>query len=224
MSRIPVAALPAPTLTRPRPRRDKRACILDAAVKVFASEGYHRARISDIAREAGIAYGLVYHYFRNKDEILDTLFEERWEGFLDAVEAIGREPGTLRTRLVSIAALILNAYRVRPDWVKVVVFEIQRTSRFARPAQLRAVGRLFDAITGILREAQATGSLRRDVDPALAGTLFIGAFDLLITSFVLGLAGVPDDETSQRAYYARVAQMVVEMFMNGIAFEPGAAS
>ncbi len=224
MSRTPILVLPTPNLVVPRPRRDKRASILDAAVKVFANEGYHGARISDIAREAGIAYGLVYHYFRNKDEILDTLFEERWDGFIEATLAIGREPGSVRSRLVSIAALVLNAYRVRPEWVKVIVFEIQRSSRFARPAQLRAVGRLFEAFTHILREAQAEGELRRDLDPSLAATMFVGALELLITSFVLGVANVPTDEASQRAYYAKVAQNVVEIFMNGTASAPGAAS
>ena len=77
-----------------RTRSDKRARILDAAIRVFARAGYHGARVSDIAREAGIAYGLVYHYFRNKEEILASAFEERWGGFLAIVEAIaaGRRP------------------------------------------------------------------------------------------------------------------------------------
>ncbi len=104
--------------------RDKREVILDAAIKVFAEAGYHGARVSDIAREAGVAYGLVYHYFKNKDEILSTIFEQQWLGFITAVEDIGRSGASLRDRMVSIATLMLNAYRVRPDWVKVLVFEM----------------------------------------------------------------------------------------------------
>jgi len=76
MSRAPVTPLPTLDLAAAGagPRGIKRARILEAATRVFASRGYHGARVSDIAREAGIAYGLVYHYFRNKEEILDTIF------------------------------------------------------------------------------------------------------------------------------------------------------
>jgi len=138
----------------PRGRSEKRARIVDAAIRVFARTGYHGARISDIAKEAGIAYGLVYHYFRNKDEILDTIFQERWSAFLQALEAIDAGPGTARAKLEQVAGLILGAYRVRPDWVKVLVFEIQRSRRFAEPGQVRAVGRLLQIVARILRAGQ----------------------------------------------------------------------
>ena len=200
---------------RERRNRDKRTLILDAAIKVFARAGYHGARVSDIAREAGIAYGLVYHYFKNKDEILSTIFEEQWFGFLRAVEDIGHSEGILRDRLVSIAALVLNAYRVRPDWVKVLVFEIQRSSRFAQPGQIRAVTRLFDAMREILETAQKGGELRADVDPGVASTLFIGALELMITRMVLGIVEVPEDEAAQRADYLEFANTAVEIFLNG---------
>ncbi len=64
---------------------DKRRVILDAAVRVFARRGFHVCRVSDIADEAGVAYGLVYHYFSSKEEILDTMFLERWEVMLEAI-------------------------------------------------------------------------------------------------------------------------------------------
>lgn len=203
----------------PRARSDKRSLILEAAIKVFATHGYHRARVSDIAREAGIAYGLVYHYFKNKDEILATIFEERWAAFLDALEGIERGPGTVEQRLVSIAALILNAYRIRPDWVKVLVFEIQRSSRFAEPGQLRAVGRLFEVVERLLVEGQRLGELRRDVDASLACTAFIGALELMITSLVLGVTRIEGDEEAARAYYLNAARTVVEIFVRGAGSE-----
>ena len=80
MARQPLALLQPAAPGLARVRRDKRALILDAAIKVFARKGYHGSRVSDIAREADIAYGLVYHYFTNKEEILRTIFEERWSG------------------------------------------------------------------------------------------------------------------------------------------------
>ena len=91
-----------------RVRSGKRDLILDAAIHVFARMGYHGARISDIAREAGIAYGLVYHYFKNKEEILGTLFEERWGGFVEAVEGIADGSGSTAEKLDK------SSFRIRP--------------------------------------------------------------------------------------------------------------
>jgi TetR/AcrR family transcriptional regulator, fatty acid metabolism regulator protein len=199
-----------------RARSDKRALILDAAIKVFARSGYHGARVSDIAREAGIAYGLVYHYFRNKEEILASAFEERWGGFLAVVEAIARGEGTARQKLVSVAALILNAFRVRPDWVKVLVLEIQRSSRFAAPEQIRAVGRLFDQVSHIVRAGQEAGELRADVDPQVACFVFIGALDLVITGMVLGITRIDGGDAQQRRYHEMAADAVVDVFLRGM--------
>ena len=198
-----------------RSRRDKRALILDAAIKVFARTGYHGSRVSDIAREAGIAYGLVYHYFKNKEEILHTIFEERWSGFLDVVEEISRRDTTSEDKLVSVAALILNGYRVRPEWVKVLVLEIQRSSRFAEPGQIRAVGRLFESLARIVRAGQESGELRRDLDAEIACYVFLGALELLITSLVLELVRIPPGE-EEAAYYLKVARTVVDTFLRGL--------
>ncbi len=200
---------------KPQGRRDKRQLILDAAVRVFARMGYHGARVSDIAREAGIAYGLVYHYFRNKEEILGTIFEDRWARFLDAVENVACSRTSTREKLTSIAALILGGYRVQPDWVKVLVLEIQRSSRFAEPGQIRAVGRLFQSVERILREGQEQGALRDGFDPDVASQLFIGGLEIAVTARVLGVTRAGDGE-SEDEYCARVARTVVDLFFDGV--------
>jgi len=198
-------------------RRDKRALILDAAIKVFARKGYHGSRVSDIAREADIAYGLVYHYFTNKEEILRTIFEERWSGFLELVDEIAARETTAEDKLVSIAALMLNAYRLRPDWVKVLVLELQRSSRFAEPGQIRAVGLLFQSVARILRAGQETGELRSDLDPDVACYVFIGALEIVITSLVLDLIKIEEKAPSESEYYLKVARTVVDIFLHGLA-------
>jgi TetR/AcrR family fatty acid metabolism transcriptional regulator len=200
-----------------RVRRDKRALILDAAIKVFARKGYHGSRVSDIAREADIAYGLVYHYFTNKEEILRTIFEERWSGFLELVDEIAARETTAEDKLVSIAALMLNAYRLRPDWVKVLVLELQRSSRFAEPGQIRAVGLLFQSVARILRAGQETGELRSDLDPDVACYVFIGALEIVITSLVLDLIKIEEKAPSESEYYLKVARTVVDIFLHGLA-------
>jgi TetR/AcrR family transcriptional regulator, fatty acid metabolism regulator protein len=200
-----------------RARSEKRDRILDAATAVFARHGYHGSRVADIAREAGIAYGLVYHYFKNKEEILATIFEERWSGFLEAVEDIAASPAPAEDRLVSLAALVLHGYQLRPDWVKVFVLEIQRSSRFAEPAQLRAIGRLFDAVERIIRSGQERGELRAELDAPVAVYVFMGALDLVITSLVIGVRRIDGGERDERDFYLRVARTVVEIFLRGLA-------
>jgi len=197
-------------------RSDKRARILDAAITVFARSGYHGARVSDIAREAGIAYGLVYHYFRNKEEILASAFEERWGDFLAVVDAIAQGGQPARQKLVSVAALILNAFRRHPDWVKVLVLEIQRSSRFAAPEQIRAVGRLFEQVARIVRAGQEAGELRGDVDPQVACFVFVGALDLVITSMVLGITRIDGGDVQERRYHDMAADAVVDVFLRGM--------
>ena len=214
MARVPMAPLVAAATTDRGARGEKRQQILEAATRVFASRGYHGARVSDIAREAGIAYGLVYHYFRNKDEILDTIFAERWGAFVDVVDevAAGSQPASEKLR--QLAALVLFAYRRRPDWVKVLVFEIQRSSRFSEPEQIEAVGRLFRAVARIVRDGQEAGELRGDLDANLVCLAFIGALETMITSQVLGVMRLP--ESSQSADDRTVVD-VVELFLGGLA-------
>ncbi len=208
---------------RTRHGRDKRQLILDAAIAVFARTGYHRSRVSDIAREAGIAYGLVYHYFKNKEQILDTIFEEQWSSLLDALEAIAAGANSTEDKLLSIAALILNAYRVRSDWVKVLVFEIQRSSRFSDPDQIRAMGRLFQIVARILREGQQAGELRGDLDPDVACYVFIGGLDIVVTTRVLNVIKIEGGSQQEAQYYLKVARTVVDLFLNGFAAGEGKA-
>lgn len=198
---------------RSRQGADKRKLILDSAIKVFADKGYHGTRISDIARQAEIAYGLVYHYFKNKEDILDAIFFERWGGFIEAVEAVARNGRPLEARLLAIAEIILSSYRERSEWVKVLVFEIQRSQRFADPSRVKAVGQLTSAIAGMLREGQANGELRQDLDPDLACYIFIGGLDIVVTSRILELFPVEGDEG---AYFGQIAQTVVDLFLNGM--------
>src|SRR3989475_8576014 len=88
---------------------DKRRVILDAAVRVFARQGFHACRVSDIADEAGVAYGLVYHYFASKDEVLDTLFAERWNLMLELIREVDARSLPVREKLGAIASFIVDS-------------------------------------------------------------------------------------------------------------------
>lgn len=219
------------TEERARKGVDKRRLILDSAVKVFADKGYDGTRISDIARDAEIAYGLVYHYFKNKEEILDTIFLERWGEFIEEIEAISAAGFGIEEKLFRIARVIARAYSTRADWAKVLVFEIQRSQRLADPARLQSIGCLFRRIAELLRSAQTKGELRPDIDPELACYIFVGGLDIVVTSRVLDLIplesqlgagglGAGGDETQRGArddaFSEKLARTVVELFLNGM--------
>src|ERR1700742_2684223 len=107
---------------------DKRRIILDAAMRVFARQGFHTCRVSDIADEAGVAYGLVYHYFSSKDEILDTLFLERWDVMLAAIAEADRSDVEARDKLLAIASFIVDSYHHDPELMKVIIVEVTRAA------------------------------------------------------------------------------------------------
>src|SRR5215831_10825567 len=116
------------TLTdRTNGQEDKRRLILEAAVHVFARKGYHTSRVSDIAEEAGVAHGLLYHYFRSKDEVLESIFKETWADIIAATRMVEETDEPARERLAGIAKILLRAWRRDPDLVRVVVREIVRS-------------------------------------------------------------------------------------------------
>src|SRR5688572_5705101 len=142
------------------PAIDRRQQILDAAVRVFARQGFHTCRVSDIADEAGVAYGLVYHYFQSKEQVLDTLFLERWSILLDAIKGIGDGPGTAREKLEAVAAFIVDSYSHDPELMKVIIVEVTRAANSFGQTHLGEIQQAYAGIADIVRLAQGDGSFR----------------------------------------------------------------
>lgn len=168
---------------------DRRKQILKAAVKVFAEKGYHGCRISDVAEEAGVAYGLVYHYYGNKDGLLASVFDTNWAFFAKAVDEIGDSSSTMRDKLTQIVELAFQAFEMAPLVVKVLVLEFGRNARLGEALDNPQVARVFKAITRIFEEGKKTGELYEGIDPAGMSILFIGALETAFVSFVLTHAG-----------------------------------
>ena len=150
---------------------DKRRQILDAAVRVFARQGFHATRVSDIADEAGVAYGLVYHYFQSKDEVLDTLFLERWELMLAAIDEIDSQALPAREKLYSIASFIVDSYRHDPDLMKVIIVEVTRAANTFGQTHLGEIRKAYLRIGEIVAAAQADGSFKPAI-PVYASRIF----------------------------------------------------
>src|SRR3977135_3264425 len=133
---------------------DKRRVILDAAVRVFARQGFHTCRVSDIADEAGVAYGLVYHYFQSKDQVLDTLFLQRWDVLLEAIREADARDIPAREKLDAIADFIVESYRHDPDLMKVIIVEVTRAANSFGAAHLGKITEAYDLIRGVVEKAQ----------------------------------------------------------------------
>jgi TetR/AcrR family transcriptional regulator, fatty acid metabolism regulator protein len=166
---------------------DKRRLILDGAVRVFARQGFHTCRVSDIADEAGVAYGLVYHYFQSKDEVLDTLFLERWGLLLEAIAEIDARPISARDKLHAIAGFIIDSYRHDPELMKVIVIEVTRAANTFGGTHIDVIQRAYESIAAIVAGAQADGSFRSAVSAEFAAMAFYGALEQVLTGWIFGL-------------------------------------
>jgi len=174
---------------------DKRRLILDAAVRAFARNGYHACRVGDIAEEAGVAYGLVYHYFPSKEAVLETIFRETWSELLEAVRAVEASGEPAQEQLRQVAAILLRAWRRDPDLVRVLVREVARSPELQR--RVGEIGQAFEALERIVVGGQERGELRRDVEPRLASWIFYGAIEEILTGWVLGQLPDGDEEVAR---------------------------
>jgi AcrR family transcriptional regulator len=189
---------------------DKRRLILDAAVRVFARQGFHACRVSDIADEAGVAYGLVYHYFASKDEVLDTLFLERWNVMLDLIRDVDSEPIPVRDKLGAIASFIVDSYHHDPDLMKVIIVEVTRAANSFGQTHLAEIRAAYELIAEIVIKAQDEGVFRPDIEARFAAMSFYGAIEQLLTGWIFGLLPQGED------HFERAKWLVVETVCGGL--------
>ena len=188
---------------------DKRTLILEAAVRVFARKGYHAARVGDIAAEAGVAHGLLYHYFDSKESLLETIFRETWAELLQALRQVEEEVRPAREQLRQIAAILLRSWRRDPDLVRVLVREVARSPQLG--GRVDEIGEAFAVLEEIVKRGQRAGELRRDVDARLAGWILYGALEEILTGWVLGT--LPDGDEA----VAEAERTIVEILSGGLA-------
>jgi AcrR family transcriptional regulator len=201
-----MAAAKDPTPTRP----DKRRLILDAAVVAFANRGFHACRVSDIADEANVAYGLVYHYFRSKDEVLDTLFVERWNILLAFIAETDMSEVAPREKLRAISAAIIDFYRYDPQLMKVIIVEVMRSANTFGLRHSDKIAEAYVLIGDIVSKAQEAGTFKREVSPRFAALAFYGAIEQVLTGWIFGM--LPEGE----AEYEQAKASIVETICGGL--------
>jgi TetR/AcrR family transcriptional regulator, fatty acid metabolism regulator protein len=191
---------------------DKRRLILDAAVRVFARDGFHTSPVGAVAAEAGVAHGLVYHYFSSKDALLETIFRETWTALLAALHDVEDSDEPAREQLRLVAAIVLRTWRRDPDLVRVLVREVARSPHLGR--EVGEIEQAFGAIERIVERGQESGELRPTPEPRLAATIVYGALEEILTAWVLGQ--LPDGEED----VARAERAVVDVVCGGLVAAP----
>ncbi|HEY2535987.1 MAG TPA: TetR/AcrR family transcriptional regulator [Solirubrobacteraceae bacterium] len=204
--------------TRAKTAADKRRAILDAGVRVFARQGFHACRVADIADEAGVAYGLVYHYFASKDEILDTLFLERWEIMLETIRSVDAQEISAREKLAAIASFIVDSYTHNPDLMKVIIVEVTRAANSFGQTHLEQIRQAFTQIAEIVTKAQADGEFKPQISAEFAAIAFYGAIEQVLTGWIFGL--LPRGEE----HYEQAKRLVVETICGGLEAPGGGSS
>jgi TetR/AcrR family fatty acid metabolism transcriptional regulator len=191
--------------------QEKRRHILKAAIRVFSEKGFHRCRISDIASEAEVAYGLVYHYFKNKEEILNSIFDENWGLLTKVIDTVQEQSESLEEQLLAIVSIMLDAYRLVPDIIQVIVMEIARSSKLLKEPRIDSFEKAFNRLAEVFATHQKTGEVPADMDPKLLAYSFFGMIELILTGFLLGTLKPEEGDK-----YEQLKPTLVKTFLNGI--------
>ena len=193
-------------------QEEKRRLILDAAVRVFARDGFHTSRVGDIAEEAGVAHGLLYHYFSSKDEVLLTVFSENWSDLLVRFAAVEASDEPADEKLRGLVKILLRTWRNDPALVTVMVREVGRSPHLA--TQVDDIGRAFAVIQRVVEQGQTGGVFRPDIDPLLASWVIYGGLEEILTGWVMGRLPDGDEEV------ARAERTIVDLVCGGLARTP----
>ena len=196
----------------PAAQVDRRRQIIEAAVRAFARKGYHACRVGEIASEAGVAYGLVYHYFTSKDEILETIFRETWSQMLTAIEAVEEDGVPAAEQLRKVCAIVLRTWKHDPDLVRVLVREVTRSPHIQR--EVEEIELAYGALQRIVQRGQDNGEFRADIDARLAALIAYGALEEMLTSWVMGQLDDSDEEVD------RAERAVASLVRDGLRARP----
>jgi TetR/AcrR family fatty acid metabolism transcriptional regulator len=193
---------------------DKRQRILDAAVRVFAKKGFYATRVSEVAKAAGVADGTIYLYFKSKDELLVSLFEDRVERLLAYMQTELPATATASEKLRRIIELQLGLLEGERDLAEVITVILRQSTKLMKEYAAPKFTAYLDAIARVVADGQTTGELRSDVSPHLAARAIFGALDGITMTWALGKA--------DRGGLVRASGQLAEIVLRGLAPTPGA--
>lgn len=191
-------------------KREKQSVIFDAALRVIREKGFHQARISDIAETAGVSYGLVYHYYGNKQALFDEIFaywSSSLDDFLDGIMAC---PDPLPLKLKGVIQYFLNTYQEKPDLIHFFITQISRSAPNLTETRLDHFRNLFIRVETVIRQGQKEKVLRSDFEARYLTYSFLGAVEAFLSVMVLGNEKIKSDRQKER-----IAEFILEVFLHG---------
>ena len=191
-------------------KMNREKVIIDAALKVFSTKGYASTRMADIAREANMSYGLVYHYFENKEKLFDAIMEDWWTGFYDELEMLKKSDMSTEEKLVEIICYLLKVYENKPNQISIFVTEVSRGFVYHADSKGKdKFNKLFSLCQDIMSEGQQNGFLRKDIQANYLTYLFLGSIDTFLSVLILG------NEKITAASQKRFTDGITNVFMHG---------
>jgi len=191
-------------------KMNREKVIIDAALKVFSTKGYASTRMADIAREADMSYGLVYHYFENKEKLFDAIVEDWWTGFYNELEMLKKSDMSTEEKLVEIIRYILKVYENKPNQISIFVTEVSRGFIYHADSKGKdKFNKLFSLCQDIMSEGQQNGFLRKDIQANYLTYLFLGSIDTFLSVLILG------NEKITAATQKRFTDGITNVFMHG---------
>jgi TetR/AcrR family fatty acid metabolism transcriptional regulator len=194
---------------------DKRARILEAAIKVFAERGFHTATVAEIARAAGVADGTIYLYYKSKDDLLLRLFDEKMTELLEEARTALLAEKTAPARLRRFIQLHLALVERNPDLASVLIVELRQSAQFLKAADRNKLAAYVDLIAEVVKAGQESGELLDLVSPATAKRAIFGALDELALGFLL---------SGRKSNLRKTAAEVAEWFVRGLEARNGGRS
>jgi len=191
-------------------KKEKQNVIFDSAIKIIKEKGFHRARIADIAKEAGISYGLVYHYFKNKEDLLNEILNQWWVGLYHLLDDIKKTEKNLTGKLRGLILYFLNTYQRKPDLIHIFITQISRSATNLTETRLDNFKKFFRLTEDILVQGQKTKILRTDVESRYLTYIFLGGLETFLSVMVLGKESLKNDQQKEK-----IADSILEVFLNG---------
>ncbi len=191
-------------------KKEKEEAILQAALKIIKGKGFHRARMSDIALEANISYGLVYHYFKTKDDLFEAILYRWWESLFQLMKDINEAQYDVQMKLRHIIHYFLDAYQSNPALVNIFITEISRSTSNLTVERLEYFKKFMSLTEAIMAEGQRNETLRSDFKARYLTYIFLGALEAFVSTMVLAGQNIKGD-----AQKKRIAESILEVFLNG---------
>jgi TetR/AcrR family fatty acid metabolism transcriptional regulator len=191
-------------------KKEKEEVILEAALKIIKGKGFHRARMSDIAREANISYGLVYHYFKTKGDLFEAILHRWWDNLFQLMKDINEAQSDVEMKLRRIIDYFLDTYQDNPALVNIFITEISRSTSNLTADRLEYFKKFMALTEAIITEGQRNERLRNDFKARYLTYIFLGALEAFVSTMVLADQNIKGDVQKER-----IAQSILEVFLNG---------